>query len=216
MKTAQSTNTLATDINMKIVDVPMVGFSDFREYGTVEGGTDSHKNWKVMSGALTYEGRIYVPEPLCSKVISLLHDYPESGHFGALRTAELESRDFYWLAINATVRMYAAGCEVCHRIKAPRYARRRTNMPQPPPHRPWVGVNIDFVTDLPESTPSAYTGILVMVDQLTTMTIDLTCRKDIESPDLARMFFECVICMPGIPDNIITDRGTQFTSRFCN
>ena len=75
---------------------------------------------------------------------------------------------------------------------------------------------MDFVTDLPESTASAYTGILVIVDRLTKMAIYLPCRKDIDSPELARMFFEHVICKHGVPDNIITDRGTQFTSRFWN
>jgi hypothetical protein len=75
---------------------------------------------------------------------------------------------------------------------------------------------MDFVTDLPESTASAYSGILVIVDRLTKMAIYLPCRKDIDSPELARMFFEHVICKHGVPDNIITDRGTQFTSRFWN
>ena len=75
---------------------------------------------------------------------------------------------------------------------------------------------MDFVTDLPESTASAYTGILDIVDRLTKMAIYLPCRKDIDSPELARMFFEHVICKHGVPDNIITDRGTQFTSRFWN
>jgi len=95
IKTAQATDTLATNLNKKIVDIPMVGYPDLTENGRAEGGTDSHKNWKVISGAISYEGRIYVPEPLRSKLISLFHDNPESGHFRALKTAELISRDFY-------------------------------------------------------------------------------------------------------------------------
>ena len=95
IKTAQATDTLATNLNKKIVDIPMVGYPDLTVNGRAEGGTDSYKNWKVISGALTYEGRIYVPEPLRSKVISLFHDNPESGHFRALKTAELIFRDFY-------------------------------------------------------------------------------------------------------------------------
>ena len=194
----------------------MVGYPDLTENGRAEGATDWHKNWKVVSGALTYTGRIYIPEPLRSKVISLFHDNPESGNFGALRTTELVSRDFYWPAMDATVRKYVARCEVCHRIKAPRHVRHGTNMPLPPPHRPWEGVTMDFVTDLPDSTASEYTGILVIVDQLTKMAIYLPCWKDMDSPQLARMFFEHAICKQGVPDNIITDCGTQFTSRFWN
>jgi hypothetical protein len=104
IKTAQATNTLATDVNKKIVNIPMVSYPDLTENSRVEGATDSHKNWKVVSGVMTYEGRIYVPEPLRSKVITLFHDDPKSTQFGALRTAELVSRLFFWPAIDATVR----------------------------------------------------------------------------------------------------------------
>ena len=53
-------------------------------------------------------------DALPSKVISVFHDNPKSGDFGALRTAELVSRDCLWPAMNATVRKNIAGCEVCH------------------------------------------------------------------------------------------------------
>jgi len=92
----------------------MVGYSHLTVNGRAENATDSHKNWKVVSGALTYEGRIYIPEPLRSTVVSLFPDNSESGHFGALRTAEFVSRDFYWPAMDTTVRKYVAGCDVCH------------------------------------------------------------------------------------------------------
>jgi len=114
--------------------------------------------------------------------------------------------------MEATVQKYIAGCELCHRIKAPRHIHHGTNMPLTPPSRPWEEVTMDFVTDLPESTASRYTGILVIVDRLTTMAIYLPCRKDIDSPGLARMIFEHVICKRGVRDNIVTDCGKEFTS----
>jgi len=73
---------------------------------------------------------------------------------------------------------------------------------------------MDFVTDLTESTACGNTGIFVMVDRLTKMAIYLLSRKDIEPPELARMFFEHVIWKRGVPDNIVTDRGKEFTSPF--
>jgi penicillin V acylase-like amidase (Ntn superfamily) len=73
---------------------------------------------------------------------------------------------------------------------------------------------MDFVTDLPESTASEYTGILVIVDRLTKMAIYLPCRKDIDSHKLARLLVEHVLCKHGVPDNIVTDREKEFTSGF--
>jgi len=205
---ALDTDPLATDMKNKF-DYP--GLPN-REDGSTDKEADMQ--WKVIAGALTFEGRIYVLETLCNQVISLFHDNPESGHFGALRTAELVSRDFYWLGVDTTVQKYVAGCEVCNRNRAPRHALYWANMPLPPPYNPWEGITMDFVTDLPEPTKSGYAGILVIVDRLTKQSIYLPCRKNIDSPELAHMFFEHVICKHHVSNNIVTDRGMQFTSRF--
>jgi len=58
--------------------------------------------------------------------------------------------------------------------------------------------------------------MLVIVDRLTEMEIYLPCRKDIDSLEHARMIVNHVLCRHAVRDPIITDRGTQFTSRFCN
>jgi hypothetical protein len=205
---------LAADVQRRIVDTPIVDIPDLQRIDELEEA--SRNEWKVTTNVLTYEGRIYVPKDdlLRNKVISRFHDNPDSGHIGALKTAELVPRDFYWPTMDATVRKYIAGCEPCHRLKAPRHAHHGTNMPLPPLSRPWEGVTRDFVMDLAESTASGYTGILVIIDRLTKMAIYLPCRTDIDSPELARMFFKYVVCNHGVPDNILTDRGKDFTSRF--
>ena len=206
--TAQASDSFAVNVSGKLVDQPASEGTD-----TAEKETQS----EVFAGALTYSRRIFVPvvDSLCGKVISLFHDNPESSRFGALETTELVSRDFYWPAMDSHVCKYVSGWEVCHRMKAPLHARHRINMTLETPSGPWEGVTMDFVTDLPEPTSSGYTGILVIVDRLTQMAIYLPCRKDIESPELGRLLFEHVICKRGVPDNIVTNRGTQFTSRFC-
>jgi hypothetical protein len=97
-----------------------------------------------------------------------------------------------------------------------RHAKYGVNMPIKPLRQPWEGMTIDFVADLPESTATTYTSILVVVDWLTKMAIYLPYRKDVYSPELTSMFFEEVITKHGVPSNIVTDRGSQFTSRFWN
>jgi hypothetical protein len=46
--------TLPTDMNKKIFKIPVVSISGLTENGRAEGAM-LHKNWKVVSGALTYE-----------------------------------------------------------------------------------------------------------------------------------------------------------------
>jgi hypothetical protein len=57
---------------------------------------------------------------------------------------------------------------------------------------------MDFITNLPESTASEYTGILVIIDRLTKLAIYLPCRQDIDGPELARHFFEYLIPKHGV------------------
>jgi hypothetical protein len=47
------------------------------------------------------------------------------------------------------------------------------------------------------------------MDQLTKMAIYILCQKDIDSPELAQLFLEHVIYKCGVPDNLVTDCGTQ-------
>jgi len=80
------------------------------------------------------------------------------------------------------------------------------------PEAPWESLTMDFVTDLPEL--QGYTSILVVIDRFTKMAKYMPCRKEIDSKELARRFFEVIICSFGIPETIITDRGSTFASNF--
>jgi hypothetical protein len=73
---------------------------------------------------------------------------------------------------------------------------------------------MDFVTVLDDSTASGYTRMHDIGDRLIKMAIYLPCPKDIDSPEWAWLFFAHIICRCGIPANIVTDRGTHFTSGF--
>jgi len=204
---AQAFDHLPVDVSAELVHRPMTDCTDTAK---------EESQWKAVTEVLSYEGRMYVQaiDSLRGKVISLIHDIPESCHFGALKTPELGSKDFCWPVMDLRVREYISGCLVCHRIKVPQHARHGINMPLEAPSWPWRGVTLDLVANLPESTASGYTRIHVIRNRRTKMAIYLPCRKDVDSPELARLFVEHVIGKPGIPDNIVTDCGTQFTSRF--
>jgi len=94
--TEQASDLLAANVLAKLVDRPVADATDTAE---------EESQWKVIAGPLTYEGRIYIPaiNHLRGKVITLFHDNPESGYFGALKTTELVSRDIYRSAMDSHV-----------------------------------------------------------------------------------------------------------------
>ncbi len=76
---------------------------------------------------------------------------------------------------------------------------------------------MDFVTGLPVSTNwkgETYDSILVIVDQLTKMVYYEPVKVTIDAPALAKVIIEAVVRHHGLPDSIVSDRGSVFTSKF--
>jgi len=69
---------------------------------------------------------------------------------------------------------------------------------------------MDFSRDLPKS--EGYDTILVVIDQLTKMSHFIPCSKDLNARQFANLFMKEIVRLHGLPHDIITDRGTLFTS----
>ena len=76
---------------------------------------------------------------------------------------------------------------------------------------------MDFVTGLPLSADwkgDSYDSILVIVDRLTKMVHYEPVKVTIDAPGLAEVIIDVVVRHHGLPDSIVTDRGSLFTSKF--
>lgn len=71
---------------------------------------------------------------------------------------------------------------------------------------------MDFIVKLPKS--SGYDSILVVVDRYSKMAHFIPCHETITSPQLADLIMINIIRLHGLPDDIVSDRGPQFISRF--
>ena len=76
---------------------------------------------------------------------------------------------------------------------------------------------MDFVTGLPISTDwkgDSYDSILVIVDRLTKMVHYEPVKVTIDAPGLAKVIINVVVRHHGLPDSIVTNWGSLFTSKF--
>ena len=76
---------------------------------------------------------------------------------------------------------------------------------------------MDFVTGLPISTDwkgDSYNSILVIVNWLTKMVYYKPVKVTIDTPGLAEVIINVVVRHHGLPDSIITDQRSLFTSKF--
>ena len=60
----------------------------------------------------------------------------------------------------------------------------------------------------------SYDSILVIVDRLTKMVHYEPVKITIDAPSLAEVIIDVVVRPHGLPDSIVTDRGSLFTSKF--
>ena len=183
----------------------------------LRGFEDLLENWEDVEGVLQYRGLLYVPEIICSKVISCHHNDPLAGHFGIDKTRELVGQKYYWPCLRKNVKNYVRGCDVCLTSKAvlhKPYGDLQSLLIST--HR-WKDLSIDFVTGLPLSTDwkgDSFDLILVIVDRLTKMVHYEPVKVTINAPGLSEVIIDVVIRHHGFPDSIISDRRAIFTSKF--
>ena len=74
---------------------------------------------------------------------------------------------------------------------------------------------MDFFTGLPR-TCSGYDSIWVVVDRLTKVAHCISVKTTYTSAKLAKIYMTRIVCLHGVPRSIVSNRGTQFTSKFWN
>ena len=76
---------------------------------------------------------------------------------------------------------------------------------------------MDFITKLPLSYDwkgDSYNSIHVIVDRLTKMMHYEPVKVTIDAPGLVEVIIDVVVWHYGLPDSIVTNRGSLFTSKF--
>jgi transposase InsO family protein len=72
---------------------------------------------------------------------------------------------------------------------------------------------MDFIVGLLR-TQSSYDSIWVIVDQLTKVAHFIPIKTTYSGPQLAELYMSRIVCLHGVSKMIVSDRGTQFTSKF--
>lgn len=170
-----------------------------------------------------FRNKIFVPKnkDIMHNLLQLYHDLPTQNHPGVANTMEQIRQSYYWPRMQQFIARYIQGCAICQQMKINRH-------PLSPPLNPTIAdkdtypfatVNIDFITDLPES--NGFDSICVIVDHDCTKAIVLvSSNKTITALDTAQLYVDNVYKRFGLPRRIISDRGPQFASivfkRLCN
>lgn len=168
----------------------------------------------VKAGQFYYKQRAWVPtNELRLLLLQSNHDTPAGGHPGKTKTYELLTRNYYWPGMLDYVKKYCKNCHICRRTKAFRNAYAGGLQQLPIAKEAWRHIAVDFVVELSPSGKEGYRNIMVVTDRLTKLRHYVAC-VEIDATSTAKYFLRHVWKLHGLPDTIVSDRGTQFTSIF--
>ena len=175
------------------------------------------ERYELIHDVLHYEplafiGRlcVVVPKSHRGDLLQEGHASCFAGHFSAKKVYDRLRKHYWWKGMRADVYHFCRKCLVCASRKGPGRAVRPPLVPIPvggPFHR--VGVD---VLQLPV-THKGNRYVVCFVDYLTKILwVEAFPMADQKADTIARILVEQVICRHGVPEQLLSDRGTNFLS----
>ena len=152
----------------------------------------------IELSCMTYQGRFYIPSSMHKACLSLLHE----GHPGIVKMKHRAQTSVYWIGLNKEIEDYILRCEPCQ-------VNGKSQSKEPVisielPNRPWQKLGADLFFQ-------GGKWYLLFCDYYSKFSVvhglPATSSKDVISV-LSSSF-----SVFGIPEEIITDNGSQFTAK---
>lgn len=153
--------------------------------------SNGNRYWVWQTGAM--HPRWFV------QILEWIHTSKFACHTGRGRTFTLIKRHFCWETLDRYIREYVATCTVCARNKSRNQRPAGLLQPLPKPNGPWSHITLDFVTGLLVS--AGKTVILTIADRFSKIPHSLLGQV------------EHIFQLHGIPAEVVSDRGPQFSSQ---
>ena len=150
-------------------------------------------------------GRIrpLVPVQYRRQVFEALHNL---SHGGARPSIKLISSRFVWPGMRQNIREWCRTCPQCQLSKVARHTKAPVVV-IPPASRRFGSIHVDLVGPLPLSDGCRY--LLTIVDRFTRWPEAIP-LPDMASTTCCQAFIRHWLPRYGVPDDVVTDRGSQF------
>ena len=149
-------------------------------------------------GIIMLVNRIVIPFSLQKKVLNQLH----SGHPGIVRMKALSRSFVYWPNIDKTISEFVSRCTNC--ALAQKSPIKTSLSPWPTSSKPWSRLHIDFLG------PVQGKQFLLIVDSFSKWPEVFMMSSITSNATLVKL--KKLFSSFGLPDVIVSDNGTQFTS----
>jgi hypothetical protein len=204
-----------------LLDVVRQGYKDDPVFAKVRAQPSHYPAYKEKDGLLYTENRggeevlclpraKYKGDVLTAIIIDNAHK--TLGHFGSQRTADYVRRWYWWPKLGREVEQFCRTCPTCQVTKGENQLPKGLLHSLPVPTRPWGSIGMDFVGPFPPSEAHDY--LWVIICRLTSMVHLIPVTTTIRASELAVKYIKEVVRLHGLPDTIVSDRDSKFTSTF--
>jgi hypothetical protein len=173
---------------------------------------DEVPHYSLHDGIIHYDKQIWIGSSttLRSKLIAAMHSGAVGGHSGVPVTYRRMKQHFAWTGMKADVHDFVTACQVCQQAKPDRSKLPELLQPLPVPDHAWKIVSLDFIEGLPVS--EGFNCILVVVELFSKYAHFIGLRHPFTAASIAKVFFQTVYKLHGMPSALISDRDKIFTS----
>ncbi|KIH64092.1 reverse transcriptase [Ancylostoma duodenale] len=161
--------------------------------------------------------RLVIPDKsIALKLISQHHEnLLDGGHLGISKTLTKLRSKYFWPNMAEDVKNFVNSCDNCQRIKSPPQNIHSEKLhPYPIPSRPFQRVHSDVIGPL-ITCENGYSYVLIHTCSFTKYVICTPIPSE-RTSTIANALVNDVICRFGVPEVLITDRGSNYTSSLFN
>ena len=148
-----------------------------------------------------------IQSPDHEEIIRSIHQGVAAGHLGNKITSKKIKERYWWPGIDKMVEKFISTCDNCQREKKPAKAKDIYPIIA---QRPFQIIGIDHVGPLHE-TKEGYQHLIVAQDYFTKWPI-VRPTKTTNTEEALDFLWENICTQYGIPEQVITDQGTAYTS----
>ena len=153
--------------------------------------------------------QLVLPLSLRESVLEVAHDSILGGHLATKKTYDKVTSNFFWPGAYDDVSRYCQSCDICQRTISKGRCGKTPLVVMPIIGEPFARVAIDLVGPLPMSGRK-HRWILTLVDCATRYPEAIP-MKGIDTIECAEELVN-IFSRIGIPQEILSDRGSQFVS----
>ena len=172
----------------------------------------NEQGYSLQQILIRHKGRIWVGDnsAIQTKIIAAFHSSAVGGHSGQQATYHRIKKMFSWKGLKQDVVTFISQCLTCRQAKHLHTHPQGLLQPLPIPAGAWQDISLDFIEGLPKS--EGYSVILVVVDRFTKYAHFLPLKHPYTAISVARLLFDTVVKLHGLPRSMVSDRDKVFTS----